>query len=552
MFGRHPRRWTATWLSTIMVAALSAPVPCPPSSSDSVESGVRAPVNIEMVLNVRTVNARSYAGVWGIETAAGRELALVAADRGLWVYECTAQPSGAITAREIAWFDDAGQPGALAVPWRDVTAIGQVMLSVGQGHRGLRVIDLSNPEDPVDHGFLLPDLWDGAHTLDLDPDTELLYVNGARKLGQPLGMLVLDVARAAQGKVTLVTAWTGTACVAEAPPTRVLFGSYIRHGRAYVGDHRPGTTPVFRVLDVSDPQQIDGRCPLATLPGVTGIPHSSWASDDRTLLLTANEGITTGDPTVRAGHVALWDIANLARPELLDVYGTALHSVHNVFGIGRTGYLAHFTDGVHIVDLSDPTQITAVATFDTTDTPPGNQAGPLSGIIPLWASSYHGVWDVYPWQSSGLIYASDAEHGLFVLRANLGHFNRYGNGVPLANGRVPVLAPERATPRAGAQDFHVKIKGLLPNQPFWLAGSNAPDPAGTVEPLLGVPLWVRKPLLFGIPVQADANGEALVPLPLPDPSPLDRLYLQVVQFGPAPGQVGSSRGTWFGINGALP
>ena len=65
----------------MMVAAPSAPVPCPAdahspvvlraatalpalhmvsdSTSDSVESGVRAPVNIELVVNVRTANARA-------------------------------------------------------------------------------------------------------------------------------------------------------------------------------------------------------------------------------------------------------------------------------------------------------------------------------------------------------------------------------------------------------------------------------------------------------------------------------------------------------------
>jgi hypothetical protein len=80
---------------------------------------------------------------------------------------------------------------------------------------------------------------------------------------------------------------------------------------------------------------------------------------------------------------------------------------HNVYvDDGDLAYISHYTAGVRVVDVSDPTDPVEVAFYDTY--PSGD-----SGI-------FAGCWGVFPFyrNSPGLFVASDIQTGLYVLEVS--------------------------------------------------------------------------------------------------------------------------------------
>jgi hypothetical protein len=74
---------------------------------------------------------------------------------------------------------------------------------------------------------------------------------------------------------------------------------------------------------------------------------------------------------------------------------------HNVMVDGSRLLVAHYTEGVHLLDASDPARPRLLAYYDTF-------TGPSSG--------FKGVWGAYVFPGTNTIVASDIEGGLFVLR----------------------------------------------------------------------------------------------------------------------------------------
>lgn len=127
---------------------------------------------------------------------------------------------------------------------------------------------------------------------------------------------------------------------------------------------------------------------------------------------------------------------------------------HHLRGVGRTGFVAHYHDGLSLVDLSsDPREdldgwyrLQSLGTFDTSiGVHPwwSGPAGPGLGWHGAWyfVDDFSGTWDCYPYTDSGLVYASlgcTYENDSFqrqiltggVLRVRQGHINRYWHAPP--------------------------------------------------------------------------------------------------------------------------
>jgi hypothetical protein len=74
---------------------------------------------------------------------------------------------------------------------------------------------------------------------------------------------------------------------------------------------------------------------------------------------------------------------------------------HNVMVDGDRLLVAHYTEGVHMLDVRNPERPALMGSYDTR---PG--AGP----------EFSGAWGAYIFPGSDLIVVSDMEGGLFVLR----------------------------------------------------------------------------------------------------------------------------------------
>ena len=94
-------------------------------------------------------------------------------------------------------------------------------------------------------------------------------------------------------------------------------------------------------------------------------------------------------------------------PELYFNYFAAVNAIdHNGYSKGDLFYLASYTAGIRVLDISgiEEKQIVETGFFDTY--PQDNNA------------DFEGVWNVYPYFESGVIAVNDINSGLFLVKAS--------------------------------------------------------------------------------------------------------------------------------------
>ncbi|MEE2888531.1 MAG: choice-of-anchor B family protein [Planctomycetota bacterium] len=433
-----------------------------------------------------------YNDCWGYTTPDKRDFALLGDSEGIMLVEATDENN--ITQK--GWWT------ASRNDWRDFTNYKQYLYSVSEGHRGIRVIDMSNPDRPVDRGYVARSSVTHAHNISVDPDSGKLYLSGTNQ-----GVAIFD-AKANPLNPRFVGTWR----------TEYVHDICARRGKAYFA---AGSSGYVRILDAT-------KSPTLSLLGSGLTPgnytHNCWVSEDDKVLCVTDE-IGGGPP-----HMTIWDISNPRTPVKKGDYIVGTHTVHNVFTIGRTAYMSHYLDGFHVADLADLSKPLRIGHYDT------------SGQLGL----YNGCWGVYPFSDNGLVYASDMQRGLFVFKIITGHMNRYGKGTTGSNGKIPFARFDGSSPRVNATKLTFDVEGLLPNARFVFAYSNAKGNAR----VLGVDVNIDLSNFWMIHLQADASGTAVIPAPIPNNPQLDRATVYFQIFGEDKGKplgFSASRGMWAGI-----
>jgi hypothetical protein len=180
----------------------------------------------------------------------------------------------------------------------------------------------------------------------------------------------------------------------------------------------------YVALDVTDPANPVLQGDTDYGPDEDGDAHSSMFDDDRQLLFTADEdfclhsgkGIETG-----YGYLRVYDYSNRAAPVQIGEYrtpnsmtggqpGSGDYTIHNNYLVGTDVYISWYSDGVRVVDASDPTNPTEVAFF----VPPAGQ-NPVKPSQRGVLSQTPQVWGVVVDEATGLVYASDMNTGLWIL-----------------------------------------------------------------------------------------------------------------------------------------
>ena len=181
----------------------------------------------------------------------------------------------------------------------------------------------------------------------------------------------------------------------------------------------------FIAVDVTDPAnpQYKGR---TVYPATAdGDAHSSSYDDARRLLFTADEDFckTSGSGTEKGyGYLRVYDYSNLAAPVQIGEYrtpnslgtndqGAGDYVIHNPLVVGTDVYISWYSDGVRVVDASDPTQPEEVAYFV-----PPSANNPVSPSQRGVLNNATQVWGVAVDQATGLVYLSDMNSGLWIVR----------------------------------------------------------------------------------------------------------------------------------------
>jgi choice-of-anchor B domain-containing protein len=318
----------------------------------------------------------------------GREYAFIGTNTGTAIYRVTVP-----TAPALVGFI----PGPNSI-WREMKPYGDHVYIVSEGSgagAGLQIVRMTNPDAPV-----LAATWTGqfttAHTVTIDKDRAILWANGGN--GSAGGMHALSLANPE------APTWLGAYYVHYA------HDSHASGNRLFVASIYEGYEIV---LDVTNPAAITEIVKWQT-PGK--FTHNSWLSDDGNHLFTTDENET--------GYLTVYDVSALpAVTEVAKFTANPNAIVHNVRVKGDTAWVSYYTEGVRLLDVSDPETPVEFGYYDT-----------WTGV----SGGFHGNWDVDPFFPSGIFMVTDIESGLWLFRADPqygivhGTVTESGVGTPLS------------------------------------------------------------------------------------------------------------------------
>ena len=183
---------------------------------------------------------------------------------------------------------------------------------------------------------------------------------------------------------------------------------YTHNNLAYISE---GWSNQFGIYDINDLNDIQL---LATIP-CEGYAHNAWLTEDEHYLITTEE---TQNKTIK-----IWDVSDFNNILLIGEYLGENGLAHNVHIKGNHVFISHYTTGIKILDIFNPTDPIEVAAYDTY--PQNDNEG------------FYGCWGAYPFTQNNYVYASDMQNGLFVFDFN--NINAgWRNGLLYINN---VLAP---------------------------------------------------------------------------------------------------------------
>ncbi|MDT0606156.1 choice-of-anchor B family protein [Croceitalea rosinachiae] len=134
-----------------------------------------------------------------------------------------------------------------------------------------------------------------------------------------------------------------------------------------------------------------------------GYTHQGWFTEDQRFFLLGDELDETSFGF--NSRTLVFDMQDLDNPILHTTYlGPTTAIDHNGYVLGDEFYLANYTAGIRLLDISDieNRNISEIAFFDTF--PSSN------------TPSFDGVWSVYPYFESGKILVNDSNTGLYILK----------------------------------------------------------------------------------------------------------------------------------------
>ena len=339
--------------------------------------------NLELLANVDVGEAGN--DIWGYVDSNGIEYAVMgsATKVSIWSLE---DPTNPILRTEVT--------GDMSI-WRDMKSFeNHIYFTTDEGNDGLGIIDMTNAPDSISSSYWSPELTiagftdnlERCHNLYIDEEG-YCYLSGCNipEAFNTNGIIILDLNQDPNLPVMIGD----------------ITGAYshdvvVRENLLYSSDIRNGEFTIHDITDRSNPLE------LAAQQTSSDFTHNAWFSDDGRYLYTTDE--------LENSYVDCYDISDLDNIFQTDKYrpletegdGVIPHNAHYINDYVVTSW---YTDGLVIMDVSDPFNIVKIAAYDTFK----NEAS-LTG---RW---FDGVWGAYPWLPSGIVLASDISTGLYVFQ----------------------------------------------------------------------------------------------------------------------------------------
>src|SRR4030095_2318296 len=322
----------------------------------------------------------NYSACWGYRAPNGREYAILGCGTGTSFVDIT----DSANIHEVDFL-----PG-LSSSWREMKVVGKYAYIVSEASgSGLQIVNLKYLPDSINLAATY--FYTGyTHTHSVSQSGPYIYLNGGNNT--PGGS---DV-----GGVTVIDVTNPIA-----PVKRGSWSSFYVHDCRIVNDtiyacniyNPPGTVSVINAMN---------KDLLSTVSSWQNnpnpFPHNcALPMNDRRYIYTTDE---TSSPN---GKLKVWNKQNLSNVTLVTSWqptGITTAIVHNIETYNNIAVIAHYTAGIRILDISNPTSPMEIAWYDTY--PTNNNA------------NFAGCWGVFMFPS-GKIIGSDISGGLFVIKSTL-------------------------------------------------------------------------------------------------------------------------------------
>jgi len=325
----------------------------------------------------------TFNDIWGY-AANDREYAIFGSAKYIHIFDVT-DPTNPVEITKIA-------PGNETV-WRDFKTFGNYVYCVADSAPdGLIVIDLSVLPAVPEIVSQNTTQFESCHNIYIDEANARLYTAGT---GSIRGTMVYDLSINPSEPDYIGQAILGN---------NELHDIYVRDNIAYCSAGNPG----FFIYDLTDVTNEKFMASAET----NGYNHSSWLSDDGDLAFFAEEvprGLPLGIMDLCDLENGNIEVNNYFKFPLIEGLSAAENLVtpHNPFVKGDFVYVSYYRDGLHVYDISEPSDVKRVGYFDSY---PQNSD---------YEGSFRGTWGCYPFLPSGNILLSDMENGLFIVDFSL-------------------------------------------------------------------------------------------------------------------------------------
>ncbi|MBK7254521.1 MAG: choice-of-anchor B family protein [Ignavibacteria bacterium] len=321
------------------------------------------------------VAGRSYSALWGYTAPDGREYAILGYNRGTSFIDIT----DSANIREVDTLT------GLTSSWREMKTYSHYAYIVSEATNSkLQIVDLQYLPDSVS----LVATWSYTgytKTHSISQSGNYLYLNGGNAASSVGGVAVVDVSN---------------------PVSPVKMGEW---NTEYVHDCRVQNDTIWAANVYTGKMSIINASNKSSLQFVRNwqaYPQSAVSTHNCAFPVTRDYIYTTNEVSSPAGKLNVWDIRDLNNITFVRDWqptGITTAIVHNIETYGNYAVIAHYTAGIRILNISNPSNPVEVAWYDTY--PSSN------------STNFSGCWGVYKF-SSGKIIGSDISNGLFVIKTN--------------------------------------------------------------------------------------------------------------------------------------
>ena len=254
-----------------------------------------------------------------------------------------------------------------------------------EGNSTLQIVDLSNMPNSRSVVYDSGALFERAHNIFIDTATAKLYACAVGGDG------FYDRLRVYSLDDPINPVLLASYGVLDGVSIPTIHDIYVKDDIAYLN----GSFQGMFIVDFSNMVSPQILTHLSTYPD-QGYNHSGWLSEDGNYYFMADEThgydikvIDVSDPT----DIEVVGTFNAESPEANSI-------AHNLIVRGDFLYTSYYYDGLQIFDISDPLNPRRAVYYDT--------------YPDLNVGSYEGAWGIFPYLPSGNILVSDMQSGLYV------------------------------------------------------------------------------------------------------------------------------------------